>query len=81
MDITYRAAKRIVLTVLGCTVLLLGIVMVITPGPAFVMIPLGLAILGIEYAWARRWLKKIRRHVSDTLARKRGESADERRGL
>ena len=48
---------------------------------AFVMIPLGLAILGLEYAWARRWLKKIRRHVSDTLARKRGESADERRGL
>ena len=81
IDITYRAAKRIVLTVLGGTVLLLGIVMVITPGPAFILIPLGLGLLGIEYAWARNWLRKIRRHLSDRLAKNRGDKADERRNL
>jgi len=67
--------------VLGGTVLLLGIVMVITPGPAFILIPLGLGLLGIEYAWARNWLRKIRRHLSDKLAKNRGEKADERRNL
>ena len=30
------------------------------PGPAFIVIPAGLAILGIEFAWARIWLKKAK---------------------
>jgi len=41
-------------------VLTIGIAMVVLPGPAVAVIPLGLAILGSEFVWARRWLAKIR---------------------
>jgi tellurite resistance protein TerC len=41
-------------------VLAIGIALIVLPGPAFIVIPLGLAILAVEFAWARRWLKKAR---------------------
>jgi hypothetical protein len=34
--------------------------MIVLPGPAFIVIPAGLGILGLEFAWARVWLKKIK---------------------
>ena len=54
--------KRIVSTVVGGTVLILGtaLVFVPIPGSGPVVILGGLAILGTEYAWARRWLRKGR---------------------
>lgn len=64
IDLTYKAARRIVITVVGATVVLLGLVMLVTPGPGLVVIPVGLAILSIEFAWARHWLKKIRESIS-----------------
>ncbi len=50
--------RKLVYSILGSTVLLIGIVMIITPGPAFIVIPLGLAILASEYAWARRVFRR-----------------------
>ncbi len=44
----------------GGAVLLLGLAMIALPGPACVVIPAGLAILAIEFAWARRWLQSVR---------------------
>ena len=57
---TLRVAKRIVVAVIGGTVTLLGIALIVLPGPAFIVIPIGLSILATEFLWARRWLKKIR---------------------
>jgi tellurite resistance protein TerC len=57
---TYKLAKRIVIGIVGGTVLLIGVAMIALPGPAFVVIPIGLGILGIEFAWARIWLKKVK---------------------
>jgi len=57
---TYRMAKRIAIGIVGGSVLLVGVLMIVLPGPAFVVIPLGLGILGLEFAWARIWLKKAR---------------------
>jgi len=57
---TYKWARRIAVTVVGFTVLAVGIAMIVLPGPAIVVIPLGLGILGLEFAWARIWLKKVR---------------------
>ena len=34
--------------------------MIVLPGPAFIVIPAGLGILGLEFAWARRWLHKVK---------------------
>ena len=56
----YRMAKRIAVGIVGGTVLLVGIAMIVLPGPAFVVIPVGLGILSIEFAWARSWLKKVK---------------------
>src|SRR3954453_1674543 len=49
---------RIAFAVAGSVVLLLGIVMLVTPGPAFVLIPAGLAMLALEFAWAERALER-----------------------
>ena len=58
--ITYKWARRIAVTVIGGTVCLIGVAMIVLPGPAFVVIPLGLGILGLEFAWARRWLARVK---------------------
>jgi tellurite resistance protein TerC len=60
LDMTYKMVRRIVIGVVGATVLLLGVIMIVTPGPAIVLIPAGLAILGLEFAWARYWLRRAR---------------------
>jgi hypothetical protein len=57
---TYRVAKRIAIGIVGGTVLLVGVCMIVLPGPAIIVIPAGLGILAIEFAWARSWLKKAK---------------------
>ncbi len=51
---------RAIVAVVGFTVLLVGIAMIVLPGPAFIVIPLGLAILATEFVWAARLLKQAR---------------------
>ena len=65
VHITYKAARRIVVGVVGATVLLIGVVMIVTPGPALIVIPVGLMILSLEFAWARLWLKRLRASISN----------------
>jgi tellurite resistance protein TerC len=76
LHLTYKAAKRIVIAIVGATVVLLGIVMIVTPGPALVVIPVGLAILSIEFAWARHWLRKMRETISNGLSNNRARRAE-----
>ena len=47
---------RVAFVVAGVVVLLGGLAMLVLPGPAFVVIPVGLAILSLEFAWAGRLL-------------------------
>jgi tellurite resistance protein TerC len=53
-------ARKIVVGIIGGVLLLAGIAMIILPGPAFIVIPLGLAVLASEFSWAQRWLQKAR---------------------
>ncbi len=76
---TYKAARRIVVGVVGATVLLLGIVMIVTPGPALVVIPIGLAILSIEFTWARSWLRRLRESISTRNNNDLGRRAESHR--
>ncbi len=55
-----RQLKRVVIGALGVTVVLVGVAMIILPGPAFIVIPCGLAILAAEFAWARRLFRSAR---------------------
>ena len=79
IHLTYRIARRIAVAVVGMTVLLLGIVMIVTPGPALIFIPVGLAILGLEFAWARVWLRKVRESISANNASARADKAEQHR--
>jgi tellurite resistance protein TerC len=74
-----KIVRRVIVSVVGATVLLIGIALLVLPGPAFVVIPVGLAILATEYAWARRWLKKVRQMASDVISsRNKTPSGDTR---
>lgn len=55
-----RGARKVVIALVGGTVVLVGIALIVLPGPAFLVIPLGLAILATEFLWARRWLQRAR---------------------
>jgi len=57
---TQKQAKRLIIIIVGFTVLLLGVAMILLPGPAFIMIPLGLGILATEFVWARTLLNKFK---------------------
>ena len=64
-----KTIKRIIITIIGFTVLIIGMAMIVLPGPAIIVIPLGLAILASEFLWARRLLKKIK----NTMRRQKEE--------
>ncbi len=64
-----RKARQLVVGVVGVTVVLIGIIMIFTPGPAIVVIPLGLGILATEFVWARDLLHKVRTYI-ETKTRK-----------
>ncbi len=66
-NLTYKAARTVVVTLVGGTVVLIGVVMLVSPGPAFVVIPVGLAILGLEWAWARRLLRTVKEKGGEAL--------------
>ena len=52
--------RKVVYTIVGLTTLLVGVAMIVLPGPAFIVIPLGLVILASEYTWARRIIRRGR---------------------
>jgi uncharacterized protein (TIGR02611 family) len=51
-------AYRAMFVVAGALVTLAGVAMLALPGPAFVVIPVGLAMLAMEFTWAERWLER-----------------------
>jgi len=63
LDQLPTGVRRTLIGLVGGTVFLIGVALVFLPGPAFIVIPIGLAILATEFAWARRWLHKVRNLV------------------
>lgn len=57
---TVRQARRFLFFLVGSTLLALGIIMLVTPGPGWLVIFAGLSVLAVEFAWARRLLKRIK---------------------
>ena len=58
-----KQLRRLAVAIIGGTVLLFGIALIVLPGPAILVIPLGLTILALEFAWAKDWLQKFRDFV------------------
>ena len=72
----WRVARKVVVAVIGTTVLAFGVALIVLPGPAVVVIPLGLAILGTEFLWARRLLQRLRDSANRALRRPSTEQPD-----
>jgi uncharacterized protein (TIGR02611 family) len=79
-----RSAKfawRMGVLVVGMFLLIVGIIMIFTPGPAIVFIPAGLAVLATEFQWARRLLHRVRPLIEKAVekAKQKKESVAQRR--
>lgn len=61
--VSIRVARTVVVAVVGSSVLVFGVVLLVTPGPGSIVIPLGLAILATEFVWARRLLHAVRKLI------------------
>jgi len=72
----WRPVRKLVVLLVGGTVVLIGVVLFFTPGPATVVIPLGLAILATEFVWARRLLKKLKETALRAASTVTGRSSD-----
>jgi uncharacterized protein (TIGR02611 family) len=69
-----RSGKRIAVTIAGFAVLLAGIALLVLPGPGWLLIFIGLAILATEYVWAERLLTAAKRkaeQAKDAVLRKK----------
>jgi uncharacterized protein (TIGR02611 family) len=60
MAMIINQAKKLVIGVIGFTVLFIGVVMLVLPGPAIIIIPAGLAILATQFVWARNLLQRVK---------------------
>ena len=72
-----KQVKRLIVAVIGFTVLAIGIAMIVLPGPAIVVIPLGLFILATEFAWAKRFLEKIKNRLKIDKGQEDSSKKDE----
>jgi hypothetical protein len=72
-DLLPRTLRRVVVGVIGGTIVLIGIALIVLPGPAIIVIPLGLLVLGSEFAWARRLLRRGK----EMIAKVRGKRVEE----
>jgi tellurite resistance protein TerC len=52
--------RRLIVFFVDGVFLIMGVAMLVLPGPAVLLIPLGLAILATEFPWARKWLSTAR---------------------
>ena len=58
-----KIVRKILIAIVGVSVILIGAAMIFLPGPAIVVIPIGLAILATEFAWAKVLLNKLKEKI------------------
>ena len=65
----FRVARKVAVAVIGLSVLGFGVALIVLPGPAIFVIPLGLAILATEFPWAGKFLRQIRKRIRGITTR------------
>ncbi|GLX82822.1 PGPGW domain-containing protein [Thalassotalea eurytherma] len=53
--------RKLVISLVGGFLTIIGTLFILVPGPAFLFLPLGLAVLSLEYPLAKKWLRKTQR--------------------
>ncbi len=69
-----KQVKKVIIAVVGFTVLAIGLLMIVLPGPAFIVIPVALGILATEFVWAKKLIQKVRSKFSPKNETKGGTS-------
>jgi len=64
-EILYKQIRRLSIFLIGISIVLIGCILFFTPGPAVVVIPIGLAVLATEFIWAKKLLKKFKETTSN----------------
>ena len=73
---TFKQMKRLVIGLIGFTVLVIGVAMIVLPGPAFIVIPIGLGILATEFIWAKSLLRRVKQRFTKNNKGKGGPPKD-----
>jgi tellurite resistance protein TerC len=74
------AARKIAVLVVGSTLLLIGAALLVLPGPALPVLFVGLLVLGTEFLWARRLLKRLKTEVESITRRRPDRKAGKGQG-
>ncbi|MFC6235355.1 TIGR02611 family protein [Leucobacter soli] len=74
---------KVIVTVIGVAVIIIGLILVPLPGPGWLIVFIGLTILGSEFHWARRFTGWLRMQLARfwawwraRKARKAGEDGE-----
>lgn len=70
----WRNSRRAAISVVGAALVLVGLALLVLPGPGLLVIIAGLAVLATEYAWAQKTLEKTKEKA------KRGAQVIKNRG-
>jgi len=70
-----KQVRKVMVGVIGGLVLAMGIVLIVLPGPAFIVIPAGLGILATEYRWAQKLRDRFRERFDEFRRHRRMKKA------
>jgi uncharacterized protein (TIGR02611 family) len=73
---TFKQVKRLVIGLIGFTVLVIGVAMIVLPGPAVIVIPIGLGILATEFIWAKSLLRTVKQRIEKSMKGKGDQPPD-----
>ena len=74
LNILPAPLRKLIVAVIGITILVIGVAMVVLPGPAIIVIPIGLGVLATEFAWARRAVRRARVMIAKARGRESGKA-------
>ncbi|HEX4638939.1 MAG TPA: PGPGW domain-containing protein [Chthoniobacterales bacterium] len=66
LNLLPKFLRRIVVGIIGGTIVLFGIALIFLPGPGSLVIPIGLVVLASEFTWARWILRRGKKVVKET---------------
>lgn len=64
---TLKQLKKVTVAIIGFTVLIIGLLMIVLPGPAFILIPVGLSILATEFIWAKKLKDRLKEKIEKII--------------
>ena len=69
LNLLPKVLRRVIISLIGGTIVLFGMALIFLPGSGSVVIPIGLIVLATEFAWAR-WLVRRGKHAVRTAKQK-----------